>query len=151
MLGAGTPGEDGAHQGSDCKEYKGAIQDNDHKTKSGKKRATTPPRPVDRDAEERKQRGNLVNNWKEKVLSDATKGIPMENLPDYIDYLGEALTITDQSLVGKIAETIKELASNCTHKGLTRTISSKTGDGHVFTMFHCVKEEDGSVSIAYAL
>ena len=132
-------------------EHKDALQDNDHKERSVRRRATTPPRPVDRDAEERKQRGNLVNNWKEKVLSDATKGIPMENLPDYIDYLGDALTITDQSLVEKIADTIKELANDCTHKGLTSSISSKTGDGHMFAMFHCVKEEDGSVSIAYAL
>ena len=115
------------------------------------KKDIPPAKPIDKDQEERNQRGNLVNNWKERVLSDVTKGIPLENLPDYIDYLGDTLAIKDRNMVAKFADTIKELANECTNKGLSSTITGKTGETFMYALFHCVKEGDGSVSITYAV
>merc|ERR1719369_1403429 len=85
------------------------LHHTDKNEKSVRKRTRSPPQTVDKDAEERNQRGNLINIWKEKVQSDATRGIPTENLSDYITYLGDALAIKDGSVVKNFKETIQEL------------------------------------------
>ena len=109
------------------------------------------PQLVDIDLEEREKRGNLVNNWKENTMSDTTKGIPMENLAEYIEYLQDMLKIKDKQLVDKLTKEVKKLATECTDKGASMTVKGKNGDMSMMAGFHIVREQDNSVSISYSV
>ena len=93
-----------------------------------------------------------ISYWSECIQSNQTKNIPLRNLDDHIRNISCTFQFPARDLTNECASIIKDLATKCDSRGLTSTIygdlDKKT---KVFGLFHCLLEEDGTVSVSYAI
>ena len=92
-----------------------------------------------------------VNKWRECIISNQIRKIPLVNLDDFIRTLQYTFQFPARDLTSECAKTIKDLARDCDQRGLSSSIS-----GHLdrkteaYGLFHCLLEEDGTLSVFYA-
>jgi len=110
------------------------------------------PTWTDPQKEERARRGNLVDKWEEKFLTDSTEGIPVENVKDYISDVGDTLMLKDKEMIKMVSQKIKNLTDHCTEHGLfDRVKGTIEGNTSMYGIVFAFKDSDGTITIKYAV
>ena len=93
-----------------------------------------------------------VSSWKECIKRNQTRKIPVKKLDDYIKNLRYAFQFPARDLTNECSKIIKDLATTCNARGLTSTIHGDLDEKtRVYGVFHCLLEDDGTVSVFYAV
>jgi len=96
--------------------------------------------------------GNLIEKYEEKVLTESTEEIPVENIKDYIELLQDILQLKDQKMTKYCSSVIENLADKCTEHGLIETVKGTVeGSTSMYAMFYAIKCPDNSVTIKYVI
>jgi len=106
-------------------------------------------RKQDRRHESEAERRKIeIDNWDEKMISNATKRIPMKNIDDHIRNIQRKLKFDND----EFANSIRELTRKCKDMRATSVVKGKISPtSGILGIFSCAREDDGSVSIAYAI
>ena len=92
-----------------------------------------------------------VSTWKECIKKNKTRKVRLKNIDDYIKNLDGTFQFSACDLTKECSKIIKELASKCTESGLSSAIYVDIENIRVYGLFHCLLEENGTVSVFYAV
>ena len=99
---------------------------------------------------------HLGNRWSESVITDVTSNLPITKIGTYIEILKENLDMKNCPHFEPFSQKVIELSNKCKSKQKAKAaycenLKVVSDSSSMFAYFHCKKEKDGVISLAYAI
>lgn len=94
-----------------------------------------------------------VERWKEENITDLTSNVAIQNITEYIEIMRDVLNLKNSDEFSKI---IEDLVMRCSKQKTKKAVmfensSVLVDNASLFAYFHCKKETEGFVTLAYAI
>eukprot|EP00090_Calanus_glacialis_P035318 TRINITY_DN60310_c0_g1_i1.p1 TRINITY_DN60310_c0_g1~~TRINITY_DN60310_c0_g1_i1.p1 ORF type:complete len:318 (-),score=65.91 TRINITY_DN60310_c0_g1_i1:28-867(-) len=99
---------------------------------------------------------HLGNRWSESVIADITSNVLITEISAVIEILKDNLDMTHSPHFEPFSQKVIELANKCKSKqkaqaAYCENMKVVSDSSSMFAYFHCKKEKDGVISLAYAI
>jgi len=99
---------------------------------------------------QQRMKGQLFDSWEEKIVHDVTRGIPKENLEEFIEMVGDGLALDSEQMKQLVASLKPMKFAKSKESSILEMKFNVDNFRSVYGYVAMLKEEDGTLACSYA-